>query len=271
MISGRKVFELSGKAFVTFDKPSQAEYIKIRFKKSKLKVWFTAVKKVFITCFCRKRLKNSVYDITVRRAPEPSDVEWENLALYTSDKLKMRAKIFVLVLLVIVLSFLIILGITSIQIEVENENQGEESPWITILNLFSSASLGILDPIIGLICIALTKQEGHSTRTHFSSISAQRVAVYKFFNFTFTTMTAKIVMSSHAIKQSSFGFFQSLNFYGPSGVIPCMFITLMGNLWSNPILVWFDPIYIMKKNKQKKLEKLGFDNLLCQEEAHELF
>lgn len=84
------------------------------------------------------------------------------------------------------------------------ESEGSKGWEIQLLNLASSACLGVLDPIIGLICIRLTRNEMHATRTNFSKKAAARVSMYKFYNFTFTILAAKLVAYGTSSTQNPF-------------------------------------------------------------------
>ena len=57
-------------------------------------------------------LKNSNEPLYVDQAPEPNDILWENLGVYTSKKIKRRIKTNILKAIFLFISFWIIYGLS---------------------------------------------------------------------------------------------------------------------------------------------------------------
>jgi hypothetical protein len=277
-------------AFVILESQEMALFLIENNQNGTRSVWMNVIKdKVssIINSLCKTNYGkySQLNNVFVRRPPEPTEIDWINLSQTWISIFYRRTLVFVSVTATFIISFVIISAITYEEIQLESEDSN--SIEISALSFLSSILLSILDPVIGLICLYLTKYELHATKTNFSRISASRISISKFINFTFTVITAKIYVYRSQITQIVESInneeeeFQSLtplalifklSFFGEGGILEVVFFGLAMNILVNIFFSFFDPIYFYKYFQQRKLDdpKASSDQM-SQKEAHEFF
>jgi Cytosolic domain of 10TM putative phosphate transporter len=106
-----KDFKFTKTSFVTFKTAAQADYIKKLFTKSLLRHIAD-----FLTSFLYVKTRFKGTRIVVTRAPEPTDIVWQNLCYADSTILKWRVFTAFMTLFLIGASFGLIIGINKLQV-----------------------------------------------------------------------------------------------------------------------------------------------------------
>lgn len=252
---------------VTFERAQQAAYVIEEYSKVRFDSWTDYVTAWFGTT-------SEVFhgrEVFIERAPEPTDILWENLAFDSWSQFKKRSMTKLMTLLLIVISFGLIILINW----GEGEALQKYGPKSHVVEVFSgSASIFIvaINTILSMVVRVLTAREKHPTYTsHFTAI-AEKLCVAQFLNTALTTLVAQIILYNQFRETGSF--IQGLlavPFYGKGGLVENMFFVFISNAFLTPILNLFDPTYLLKLYKRKKAIKLGEQSTMTQKEAHLLF
>ena len=260
-----KGLPLTGTAFISLEKAEQAYYLREKYKRSRL------------YHHCNKLRWNKGYEMT--RAPEPTDINWENLGQHFIVKALRRTFTFFIIVLMVLLVFFIITILTSYQFTLEGDDH-----WILIINIAISLAIVILDPVICFIIAQLVKAERHTSKTNFINSAAVAMTISKFINNAFTIILARPVLSwyyRNDLKTPSKwkltgitsvrDFLALADMYGHAGVNPNMFVNILANTYTNVLTVFFDPEWLLKRLQRWWVSRKGDKNNLTQAEANELF
>jgi len=253
-------------AFAIFVQASHADFVKKKFEKSKFEKLLEIAK---VLRKARDHFKGS--RILLRRAPEPTDILWENLGSSVLEKFTKRMLISLATILLVAGGFAFVVALSWAQILVV-ENSGEDSAWIEILNVLISIVVTAMDPIIGITVGKLVSHQKFSTCTGYYTAVAENLAISQFMNTALTTLFAKVVISMQL--NSSANLVKDLklaDFYGSSGVVRTAFFVFITNSFVNPIVTIFDPPFLLKKVLRRKALKDGKNNNLTQAEANDIF
>ena len=221
----------------------------------------------------------------MKRAPEPSDINWENL--YQNPFAKWMRRVFSDMIsgLIIWVSFIIITIISFWQDYYIKSRQDHGNPMsnmeVQAFNLAISLVIASTDPLLCYIITALAKRERHSTKTNYLSSAAIGTYVSKFINNVFTLMIAKAILIGRiSFENNTITIIKNFDhtdliqigqFYSDGGVIQNMFLVIAMNAFSEPLCLIFDPVNIIKKLRICFTNCRGRNNKLTQGEAHELF
>ena len=167
-----------GIAFVTFKTKRMADYIESSW----------GVKPLFKLLRILRTLKGGVYkyrfsvnnvekvsNVSIRRAPDPNDILWENLGVSYSKKLKRRLITFSVTFLLLCLSFGAILGLKIAQYELYTGNHIDTAGLRTISFLIT-AVIATINFLLNFLITKLTRLEKHDTQSsYFRSLLAKKI------------------------------------------------------------------------------------------------
>lgn len=151
--------ESSGTAFVVFKKETSAQECITLLSRTFIDqvVYYIQTGKYSVKPkFCVERSGKPPVSLIVDRAPEPSNIAWENAELSTWDVTKRHAKTFFVMGILIAISFGII-----VVISIEQSTLTEKS---YILSLLAPATILFINWLIVFIARVFVKWERHSTR-----------------------------------------------------------------------------------------------------------
>lgn len=253
-------------AFAIFVRAAHADHLKKKFEKSKFEKLLEVAKIIRKAKDHFKGVK-----IVLRRAPEPTDILWENLGSSLIEKFAKRILIGLATFFLVFGGFTFIVAISWVQILIV-DNAGEDSVWLEILTIMISIVITAMDPIIGITTGKLVSHQKFSTCTGYYTAVAEYLSVSQFINTAFTTLFAKLVLSMQFNPQYNLlSDIKITDFYGSAGVVKSTFFVFITNAFVNPIINIYDPIEILKKYLQKKAHEEGKNNTLTQQEANEIF
>ena len=252
--------------FAIFVQASHADFVKKKFEKSKFEKLLEIAK---VLRKARDHFKGS--RILLRRAPEPTDILWENLGSSVLEKLTKRLLIGLVTILLVAGGFAFVVAFSWAQILIV-ENSGEDSIWIEILNVLISIVVTAMDPIIGITVGKLVAHQKFSTCTGYYTAVAENLAISQFMNTALTTLFAKLVIAMQLNSTANIVMDLKLaDFYGSSGVVRTAFFVFITNSFVNPIVTIFDPPFVLKQVLKRKALKDGRNNNLTQAEANDIF
>ena len=111
MVKGKDKSKFIGVAFVTFSTQTDAEICQSKLGYSSLQIF----KEKLRTCCCKGKPKLKPFRgsyLTIERAPEPSDIYWENLNVPLFERFKKTLVTFIMTAAVLAVCFFITFGIT---------------------------------------------------------------------------------------------------------------------------------------------------------------
>ena len=199
-------------------------------------------------CFVR----NNIYEghlLKIMKAPEPSDILWENLN-FKSDKKKWRMVLTTLISAVLMFVFFKILVILKTKLKaVQNASStGDDTDqYVSIaVSLVAATLVAGANTTLGIFIRKFAKYEMHKTQTKYFVSTGSRLTAILFINMTFTTMLANIVHYSQA--RTFFEFWRvSVN-----GLFYDIFFLFITNSYMSSIFNFFDLVWGYKLLKRRK-------------------
>jgi len=252
-------------AYVTLETAHQAHEVTLRFQKGLFNTGVRFMKRVLKhqnDNLCGKKVK-------VKRAPEPSDVLWENLGFSANQKLKRKIFTTIMAGILVTLSFGIIIAISWSQNHILKKI-GEGSPFIKLLSIAASFILATLNYILGQLIRKLAEFEKHGTYTGYFTGITRKLSIAQFINTAFTTLIAKIVITA-SVAVGDHTIIETVNFYGVGGLLEAMFFVFITNAFSTPLMNFFDPFYYLKLFQRWRALRNQENSRMTQKEAQVLF
>jgi len=188
-------------AYITFDTPQEAQYMQKKFQQSFTKEFLHR----FISTPEDESLKFHDRTVEVKRAPEPTDILWNNLNVSNQKRFKARIISFMITCVIIVICFALIIGINWIQEHFAEEFGGQ---WLSFL---ASVIIVGTNYILVVITEYIAKCEKHMTYTHYLKGVAEKIATSQFLNTALSNMLAKLILADN---NSLTDKILNLNFYG---------------------------------------------------------
>jgi len=202
------------------------------------------------------------------RAPEPTDIIWENLGHPPNENRKQKLVSDIWGAALIVICFLLIIFISWGQSEAVSRI-GQKSFNITALSGIASLLVCTINTLICYATLYLSKREKHSTYTAYFTGVARRLAISMFINTAFTTIFAKLValVFNNSPSQNP----DQYNFYRPGGLLQNIYYVLLFNALLMPLYTIFNPFHYFKIYQRWKALREGETCTMTQQKAHEVF
>jgi len=253
---------------VTMDKAEQAAYLIGEYKKVPLTTWKERAKVLMGGTFKNFYGK----EVHIERAPEPTDILWENLNYGSWEKFKKRMVTRTVSTILILISFGLIVLINWGQGEALNA-YGPKSHVVEALSGTGSILIVVINAALGIATRILTNREMHGSQTSFFTSVADKLSMAQFLNTAFTTLLAQIALHNAFKQDGSFELgLDAIPFYGKGGLVENMFYVFISNAFLTPILALLDPMYFLKLYQRKKVLKTDEETLkMTQLQAHALF
>lgn len=257
--------EYSSIAYVTFEMASQADFIRDKFKLTlwqQIVIYFVSWLSFCCPCGFESKYQFQGKSVIVKRAPEPTDIMWENLGSRKSlfSRIVTRFVTIVLIALTFGVTFLINWGQQRIDIE--------DTIVVQIFSIIGSVVIAISNAVLSLTIDHLTRFERHYTYTHFLQGVANMLTLAQVFNSAFSTLIVEFLLADTPEGKDRL---QSVNFYGPGGVLENIYWVFITNSVLTPFLTMFDFGYIFKVFRRIiSANKDGTANMM-QKDAHNLY
>ena len=205
--------------------------------------------------------------IKVSKAPEPSDIQWENLS--ASSKIKAIRRFTTL----IVASILIVIGFTGLFLLKKKLKSLEQmtstsdiGEYVSIVvSLLGALFVAITNTILGIFIRKFARYEKHKTHTSYFVTVGKRITAALVSNMIVTTTLANVF---HSSKLNNWSSFYELSVTGLFYDVFFLFIT---NSYMSSIFNYFDFVWGFKLYRRYKAIKSGSECKLTQRDAHSLF
>ena len=263
--------QFTGIAFVTFAEDENAKSAKRMFGKPKMTRGWKDFAAVIFPCLeakARKRYQGSV--LTVKRAPDPSDIIWENLGVSAMQISRCRvlvrrtlttiATIAVLIAGAAVVYFSSSMKVDCIQAMISDSYKEIAKPTklqtlgFNVLSFLPSIIVVIINIILTTTIWFFERMSYYTTTSDLQAAVAQNLTLAMFIN------TALVAIPIH------------LNdWYGPHGLVLEMYNIMISNAVVAPLLYLLSPAAIWKWIVRKRHTSKGPHCMLTQKEANELY
>ena len=210
------------------------------------------------------------HKINIKSAPEPGDVQWQNLGCTSKNKRRSRVITTISTLLILFLGFLLILLIYWIQRKIQADFK-EHTYLIKVLSGIASLMTCLINILLVVVIKKLTEYEKYGTKTGYSTSVARKQSIALLINTAFIGFLVEIILSGLSISNNMVSDLHTLNIYNKGGLIENMFFVLILNNLYVPVLEYFDPEYIYKIIMQKKALAQGPNAVMTQQASHRLF
>lgn len=258
-----KDLRFTGNVYISFETAQQADFLVKEFHKGLDMGWF-------------KKLTQNLYKSTkhfygkkvnIRRAPEPTDIIWENHGYDPIRNLKRRITSELGAAALVGAGFICIVMISWGQYDIVR-NVGNDSELVPVLSIVVSLFVISINYLLAVATRILSKREKQTTFTAYFTNIARRLCVSMFINTALTTLLAKIAAFFSFGEKANSDIF---NFYRRGGLLEDMFFVFLSNALSMPLYTLFHPRYLYKIYQQRKAIHSGPNCPLTQQKAHELF
>lgn len=208
--------------------------------------------------------------IKVSKAPEPSDITWENLSYPSNLKNRRRFVTAIVASVLIIIGFIALSLLKKMLQGVQQDESGTTiGPYVSVvISLLSATCVAITNTLLGICIRKCMRYEKHDTHTDFFKGVGRRLTAVFVFNMSITTILANVAHYSGAVHAVSWDYFMKLSVTGLFYDVFFLFIT---NCYMSSIFNFFDIMWGLKLNKRRKAIKSGPDCKLTQLEANSLF
>jgi hypothetical protein len=207
------------------------------------------------------------YNIKIQKAPEPSDLVWENILVSSSEKNRRKLITTLVVVVLLIGGFAILLMIKkflkSIQFDYQDSDTGE---YVSVAaSLAAATAVALMNTTLGIFIRKFARYESHKTQTNYFVITGKRLSAVLFINMTFTTMLANVIHSAPAPNNKAFWNVST------TGLFYDLFFLFITNSYMSSIFNFFDIMWGVKLLKRRKVIKDGNKSKMTQIEANILF
>jgi hypothetical protein len=173
-----------GTAFVVFSKPVHASNIIAEQDDSLVTYFFKLFFKTFCGCCINKADASHFH---YERAPEPSDVYWENLNCPYMGRVKRILMTYFLTFVVVTFCFLINWGLGAVKDNMVEDLEGKEDSGalasrIRIVTVISSFFVVVVNKSLLIIVRKFSLRENHITYTSYNLSVAFKLTIARFVN-----------------------------------------------------------------------------------------
>lgn len=251
------------RVIVVFEDSRVVSKILRRFKKTFFrKLGYTLLKYFGLTLFVKNHIHKG-YALRLMKAPEPSDIIWENLD-FRSEKKKWRMFLTTIIIFVLMsLSFgvLVVLKtkLRAVQNMQTNDPNNDTDQYVSIIISLTAATLvAAANTTLGIFIRKFARFEKHKTQTKYFVSTGRRLTAALFINMTFTTILANVLHSRRAL--SIFAFWK----ISVTGLFYDIFFLFITNSYMSSIFNFFDLVWGYKLCRRRKALKLGKDSPMTQ-------
>jgi len=208
--------------------------------------------------------------INLKKAPEPSDVLWENIGYNTQQKRKSRIMTNLSTLLILAIGLVLIMLINWGERELKDDFSG--TIFSRELSMIGSGLISLINVILSLIIRVLSEFEKYGTKTGFATAYAKKTAIALLVNTAFISLFANIFLSTeYTFSANILSNIHKLTIYSADGLLQNMFYVFITNTFVTPIFNLLDPEYFYKLFVRRKFLNLGDNAVTTQKEANTMY
>lgn len=259
-----RAYPFTGIAFVIFNNQSDVTKVIQHYKISRISriLRFIAYK----VCRCRKTIEGEQYlganRLYAQRAPEPTDILWENLNVTTFVKFKCSVYVYLATFILLTISFVIHYFINELKDSIESQAAGSNNtsslPYngIRFLAFLLSLLVVLVNFLLGKIIRLFSSYQKLGTYSEYHLTVATQLSIGMFIN----TGIVQLVINNS--KQ---------NWFNASGLVVDIFFNTVGISFISPLTYILDPMYIYKWWQRRSAEKKQQAAKLSQHKLNTLY
>jgi hypothetical protein len=243
-----RAYPFTGIAFVIFNHQSDVTKVIQHYKISRINRIFRFI--AYKIWRWRKIIQGDQYfganRLYAHRAPEPTDILWENLNIKTYVKFKYSVYVYLATFVLLSISFLIHFFINQLKDSIENDAAGGNNtssvPYngIRFLAFLLSLLVVLVNFLLGKIIRLFSSYQKLGTYSEYHLTVATQLSIGMFIN---TGIVPLVINNS---KQ---------NWFNASGLVVDVFFNTIGISFISPLTYALDPMYIFKWWQRRRAEK----------------
>ncbi|CAK83672.1 unnamed protein product (macronuclear) [Paramecium tetraurelia] len=253
-------------AFITFQTKKQ---LKSLLEQTKLSYWEAFM--IAVKSLIKKKDSKGFYFkgelIYINRAPEPDDVFWENCGVDQNTQLKRKILSWFVILFLLGFSLGILYGLNAFQ---NSFLQSDNNQFLvtTMVSFSKSLIIALVEGLIYYFITLLANQERHVTKTHQDTSIAQKLSYVQFVNSCLLLMIINIIGAYNPQLKYQPNQLSNLAVQQQGGIADDFLYVSGTNAILIPLSLYFNPLYLLKKIRQLRIEK---NKDLDQYQANKLF
>jgi hypothetical protein len=252
--------------YVTFATAIDSDFVQKKFHRSLISQILGMFKPKFVSTF--RDLKGR--SIKAKRAPEPTDILWENLGYTTKEKTKRRSMTTLLTFIAVCISLGIILLVNWSQNKAIDKF-GKGSPVVQGLSIIVSLLISVANAVLAILIDVLTRTEKHITYTNYLKGVAQKLSVAQFLNTALVSLFVELILADDT-GLTGYNRLELVNFYGKGGLLENIYWIFITSAFLPPVMSLIDPGFQFKRVRQYLATRTGGKELrMSQEDANTLF
>ena len=257
----------TGRVIIVLEESHTAKAITRAYKKTFIMRFCTTLYSLIKADFLVSQYLYKGHFIKVRRAPEPSDILWDNLNYTHSTKFWRKILTTFIVSIMLVIGFLVLLFLKRWLKEIQNTNVDPETQdYVSVgISLTGATLVALTNTCLGIFIRKFARYERHKTQTNYFVSTGRRLTAALFINMTLTTLLANVVYSTKA--NNTYSFWK----ISVAGLFFDIFFLFITNSYMSSIFNYFDIVWGVKLLKRRKALKDGPASKLTQIEANILF
>ena len=147
---------------------------------------------------CCKMKKNTNIDrwwdgrlITAKRAPEPTDIYWENVAFTWEKRFTRKLFTYIVSFILICFTFSVPAVVNSFMnhLEDDSEDNNELHNIVRLISFFKSLFISLINIILKKIVEALSSREKHESKAGYDISVVTKLVLFMFTNTALVTLT----------------------------------------------------------------------------------
>jgi len=199
--------------------------------------------------------------LRVYKAPDPTEIVWENLGIDFNTLFKRRMATLIASLLVLGICFGFLLLLKVYQRKQRESATPESSTFMfRTLSVVISLTISIVNWILSFSMKYFTQLEKHYTLTTKNASLVLKVSLTQFFN------TCLMILAVHMWLVTP-----SFKIWEKGGLLSDAFFIILNDITITPMMDFLDIGYYLKKFKQSSLKKSYKSSSLTQEECNKAF
>eukprot|EP00347_Sterkiella_histriomuscorum_P022863 403336874 len=207
-------------------------------------------------CSCCGDQEKVTAENRFQRAPEPTDVYWDNLNIGFFERVRKILKTYFATILLVGACFGIIYGINVGKDKLNNSSDSISDRTIRFLSILCSFIIVFTNICLRTVIRAFTQTEKHETYTAYNLSVAFKLTFARFINTSIVPIVVNVATS---------------RWFVDGGLVSDIFYIMISISFLDPILYALDPFYAIRLFKRFRARRQGKDSIMNQEEANLLW
>ncbi|CDW71822.1 phage head-tail family partial [Stylonychia lemnae] len=207
-------------------------------------------------CSCCQNKENVSRNNRFERAPEPTDVYWDNLSVSFFRRVRYIFLTYIATILLIGACFGIIYGINKGKDKLNDQQDSIPYSTIRFLSILCSFIVVFINICLRGVVRAFSQMERHETYTAYNLSVAFKLTLARFINTSIVPIVVNISVN---------------RWFVDGGLISDIFYIMISISFLDPLLYLFDVFYLIRVIKRFFARRAGANSVLTQEDANNLW